>query len=149
VDVALTVIVVGFGSVGGGPPVKVADSVLTTPAISPDEKLIAFGHESSATNKPRWGIFSLADGSLQKESDLSNNADSISWSRDGKSLIYELHSAEEQTLWSRPITGGDPKLIMNLGSVEVPHVDWSSDGKTIVFVRRKLNNDLILIDLPR
>jgi hypothetical protein len=38
---------------------------------------------------------------------------------------------------------------MNLGSVEVPHVDWSSDGKTIVFVRRKLNNDLILIDLPR
>lgn len=133
----------------GGPAVRIAGSVFTILAISPDEKLVAFKHENSASGKPRWGIFSFNDGSLQKEIDLPMNAVGISWSRDGKSLIYELVSQTGQSLWSQPMSGGDPRMIMDLGSVEVPRVDWSKDGKKIVFLRRKVKADLVLIDVPR
>ena len=134
---------------GGGPAVRIADSILTVPAISPDEKSIAFEHESSASEKPRWGVFSFNDGSLQHEIDLPKNATGISWSRDGKSLIYELQSSAGQSLWSQPISGQDPWMIVDIGSVEVPNVDWSKDGKRIVFLRRKLKADLVLIDAQR
>jgi Tol biopolymer transport system component len=119
------------------------------PVISPDEKSIAFEHESTASGKSRWGVFSFDDGSLQKEIDLPMSALAISWSGDGKSLIYELRSPTGQSLWSQPISGENPRMITDLGSVEVPRVDWSKDGKKIVFLRRKVKADLVLIDALR
>jgi len=134
---------------GGGTAFKIADSVRTfgpvSLLISPDGKWIASQRLSPVVDQQRWGIFSFQDGTLLKDIDLPKNS-LVSWSRDGKSLIYVPQPGETQALWSQPITGQALKMIMNLGLSDVYSIDWSKDGKKIVLLRRIVRNDLVLID---
>ena len=135
---------------GGGTAVKVADSVQTadreSPLVSPDGKWIAFQHISPADNQKRWGIFSFENGSLRREVDLAKDSHTVSWSLDGRSLIYLSFTGNTRKLWSQPLTGKSSKMIMDFGLSDVNFVDWSKDGKKIVFVRKTDKRDLVLIE---
>jgi len=134
----------------GGAAVKIADTVQssnqTALLFSPDGKWIAFPHFSSVDHKKRWGIFSFENGSLRKDLDLAEDCRSISWSHDGKSLIYLSEVGNTRELISQPITGPAPKMILDFGLPDVNFVDWSKDGKKILFVRKTEKRDLVLIE---
>lgn len=136
--------------ISGGTATKFADSVNSRrgawPLFSPDGKLITFEHFDPSNHQRRWGIFSFEDGTLRKELDLPQNGGGFSWSRDGKSLIYIQSDKNGQALWSQPITGETPRMIMSLGSDPVGFSDWSKDGKRILFTRIRVKRDLVLID---
>jgi Tol biopolymer transport system component/DNA-binding winged helix-turn-helix (wHTH) protein len=135
---------------GGGTAVKVADSVQTadreTPLVSPDGKWIAFQHISATDHQKRWGIFSFENGSLWKEVDLAKDAHSVSWSHDGKSLKYLSEVGNTMQLISQPITGKPSRMILDFDLPDVQFVDWSKDGKKILFVRKTEKHDLVLIE---
>ena len=130
----------------GGTAVKISDSSFTSPRISPDGKLLTFEHEASANHELRWGIFRLEDGLLLRDVELEKGCEDVLWSRDGKSLIYYSKISRPQILWIQPITGQSPKILMDLGSTDVPHLDLSHDGKKILMVRRNLKTDLALLE---
>jgi len=112
--------------------------------ISPDGKFIAVEHMSPVSHRQRRGIVSFQDGSLQEELDLPEHCLAVSWSHDGKSLVYLLNHRE---LWSQAIKGQDPKMIMDLASAgEVYGFDWSRDGTKMVLLSRTVKTDMVLID---
>jgi Tol biopolymer transport system component/DNA-binding winged helix-turn-helix (wHTH) protein len=137
----------------GGTAIKIGDSAQTSdresPLVSPDGKWVAFQHVSLVDHQKRWGIFSFENGSLRREVDLAKDAHSVSWSLDGESLIYLSMSGNTRKLWSQPITGEPSKMIMDFGLSDVNFVDWSKDGKKIVFVRKTDKRDLVLIEEAR
>jgi Tol biopolymer transport system component/DNA-binding winged helix-turn-helix (wHTH) protein len=130
----------------GGTAVKIAESILSGPCISPDGKQIAIEHENPTSHKLRWGVFNFEDGSFLSDIEIPGNPTRVSWSRDGKSLINFEKQPKSQALWSWPITGEPPRMIVDLGPSDVAHYDWSRDGKQILLVRRNLKVDLVLID---
>jgi Tol biopolymer transport system component/DNA-binding winged helix-turn-helix (wHTH) protein len=129
----------------GGTAVRIADSVRAIPRvgtlISPDGKSIALPHVSSLTHKMRWEIVSFDDGSLREELDLPEVCYAVSWSPDGKSLVY---LPNHQELWSQAIKGKATKMIANLGP-DVYDFSWSQDSTKIVFLRRAVKNSMVLI----
>jgi Tol biopolymer transport system component/DNA-binding winged helix-turn-helix (wHTH) protein len=130
----------------GGTAVKIGDSSFTSPRISPDGKLLTFEHETSANHELRWGIFRLEDGSLLRDVKLEKDYELVFWSSDDKSLIYYSNYSRPQILWIQPITGQSSKMLIDLGSTDVPHLDLSHDGKKILMVRRNSKTDLALLE---
>ena len=130
----------------GGTAVKIGDSTFTRPRISPDGKLVIFEHEALANHELKWGIFRLDDGSLLRDVELEKDCEQVFWSHDGKSLIYYSRNPRPQNLWIQPITGQSSKILVDLGSTDVPHLDLSRDGKKILMVRRILKTDLALLE---
>jgi len=132
----------------GGAAIRITGSVRAeagvAPVISPDGKFIAVEHMSPVSHRQRRGIVSFQDGSLQEELDLPEHCLAVSWSHDGKSLVYLLNHRE---LWSQAINGHKPKMIMDLASAgEVYGFDWSRDGTKMVLLSRTVKTDMVLID---
>lgn len=130
----------------GGAASRIVDSVETEPAISPDEKFLAFEHVSPLDRRQRWAIVSFDTGALQKEIDLPVDVTKVAWSHNARSLIFlAWQDGEPESLWAQPISGGLPAKLGDLGITDVPASLWSSDGRRVVYLRRKLNVHLVLI----
>jgi Tol biopolymer transport system component/DNA-binding winged helix-turn-helix (wHTH) protein len=130
----------------GGTAIRIADSIRTPPRvgplISPDGKSIALPHLPSLTHHQQWEIVSFDDGSLREELDLPETCYAVSWSPDGKSLVY---LPNHQELWSQAIKGKATKMIANLGPGEAYDFNWSQDNTKMVFLRRAVKTSMVLI----
>ena len=112
------------------------------PAISPDEKSVAFTADHSGT-KQIW-IRLLAGGPpLQITKDAGIHLEPR-WSRDSAYLFYYVppwHGEVQGALWQVPALGGLPREICaSLSTADVSH-----DGKRLVFFR--LNQEQKLVEL--
>ena len=123
-----------------GPPVELAGVGGMSFVFSPDVKLFAY-----RTDEGEVEIRSLNDGSLVRTMAAPANPYDLHWNGDGKSLTYSTHAGPSEQFWSQPVAGGPPTLIGEPLPNDVFGVDWSRDGKRIVYLRREIKVDLALI----
>jgi serine/threonine protein kinase len=101
----------------------------SSPAISPDGKLIAF--RSDRDGKSRIWLKQLAGGN---EVVLSSGPDDYPrFSMDGSTIFFIRTQSANTTLFRIPVLGGEERKILD----DVQTADPSPDGKKIAFIRWK------------
>jgi len=95
------------GQALGGPPLAIG------PRVSPDGHTLAFqamtdGQLQVAIMKPESGNWTV----LTHQKDLGELL-SIAWSRDGSKLYFDRHSDSPRGVFSVPVLGGEPRLVLD------------------------------------
>jgi DNA-binding beta-propeller fold protein YncE len=95
------------GQALGGPPLAIG------PRVSPDGHTLAFqamtdGQLQVAIMKPESGNWTV----LTHQKDLGELV-SIDWSRDGSKLYFDRHSDSPRGVFSVPVLGGEPRLVLD------------------------------------
>jgi serine/threonine protein kinase len=100
----------------------------TSPAVSPDGKLIAFVSARDGTR--RIWLKQLADGT---EAPVTAGPDDSAprFSPDGSALLFTRSTSGASALYRVGVVGGDPRRLIDDGF----DGDWSPDGSRIVFIR--------------
>jgi eukaryotic-like serine/threonine-protein kinase len=106
----------------------------TSPAASPDGKLIAY--VSSRDGARRIWLKQLADGT---EAPMTSGPGDSSprFARDGASLLFTRTSGSFSALYRVPVVGGEPRKLLD----NAFDGDWSPDGKQIAFIRNRIAAD--------
>jgi DNA-binding winged helix-turn-helix (wHTH) protein/Tol biopolymer transport system component len=134
---------------GQSGPVQIAASPETIPAISPDGTLIAHEQTNPANRQKCAAIRSFEDGSLQKVLPLPPGVDNLKWRRDGRTLTFVTHQNGSARIWSLPLSGGAPAIIVRDLPNDMRGMDWAWDGTRIAYLRRHLKVDLVRLEGTR
>jgi Tol biopolymer transport system component/DNA-binding winged helix-turn-helix (wHTH) protein len=125
---------------GPASAVKLADAGASDLTISPDSRRFAYRSDTGEVE-----VRSLEDGSLVRTMPAPADPSALRWTGDGKSLTYLCHTGSAVQFWSQAIAGGPPvRLDASLPS-DVRYLDWSSDRRRMVYLRREIRVDLALI----
>jgi Tol biopolymer transport system component/DNA-binding winged helix-turn-helix (wHTH) protein len=133
----------------GGEPTRLTDSNSHYPAISPDGLRIAYlQRDESATDRYRIVVIPSGGGQPEKTFDVAQVLELsayIRWFPDGQSVTYAAARDGFYNIWMQPLSGGPAKQVSDFKIEGRLALDWSRDGKQLVFVRRLWTNDLVLM----
>ncbi|WP_299289902.1 S41 family peptidase [uncultured Mucilaginibacter sp.] len=121
------------------------------PIFSPDGKMLAFvrdGKELHVLNLQTHQEKVVAKGYLGRPPFTTTG--SISWSPDGSWLAYGAYGAKTfYNVYVVPVAGGESKAVSFLANTFGGDVNWSNDGKYILFntSQRTENGNVARIDL--
>ena len=139
-------------SINGGSPVQLTDSPSLNPALSPDGKLLAYGHlaeQPGSQPRPQLIIIPFAGGPAVKTIDLPTTVNpdrgSFQWTADGHAICFVDTRTNAPNLWAQPIDGGPPKQLTNFKSEFIHRFALSRDGKQIALSRGIQTSDIVLI----
>jgi Tol biopolymer transport system component len=132
-------------SVDGGPAVALTDRIAGPPVISPDGKYIACLYREVSLPAPKLAVIPISGGGPEKLLDLQSPAAALRWSSDGKGLTYARTVAGVANIWNQPITGAAPQQLTHFTSDLLFSVDWSRDGKWLVYSQGRRTRDVILL----
>jgi serine/threonine protein kinase len=132
---------------GGPPPQAVAqNTVVETPRISPDGKLLAYlAMPATMSSSTVLTVVPAAGGSPLYSFDVPMGAFEIHWAPDGKALDYRLTRGGASNIWRQPLAGGSPNQITNFKSDLIFCFAWSRDGKQLALARGTVSSDVVLI----
>jgi len=124
----------------------------SSPAVSPDGKLIAAFYLDEKPNSPfRIMVIPFEGGAALKTFDLPPTVDirgSVRWTPDGRAITY-IDTRGTPNLWSQPLDGGPPKQLTNWKADPIPAFDWSRDGKWLAYAVGSMTSDVVLINDAR
>ena len=129
----------------GGAPTRLGESYETTPAVSPDGRLVAYEYTDKAVKRTKLCVQSLEGGSITTIADSDVGFSNIRWTLDGKAIAYVSNSEGRTNIWAQPVAGGPPKKLTDFKTEWLMRFDWSRDGKQLICVRGRLTSDLFLI----
>ena len=135
--------------VDGGPPVRLVDSVSSSPVWSPDGRLILYSGASRARQVPLRAV--SADGRPYPVPSLTVDriGDSYRFLPDGKRVVVKLGGFRGQDFWMVDLDSGTRRRLTSLKPGDLVHrFDLSLDGRRIYFERVRDNSDVVLIELP-
>ncbi len=106
----------------------------TEPAFSPDGSRVAFRRESFVPGSS--GLYVKRVGGEELAQLTNDRGDCCPvWSPDGRSLAFSRFSDHERTIYEVPVAGGELHRLFSSGlGPKRGELDWSPDGKSIVFV---------------
>ena len=113
-------------------------------SLSPDEKSIAVIVKDDQTKKYKVQIQSLETGDIRKTFDF-NVTRQLSWTRDGKALVYISTKDNADELILQPLDGTPPKVLSNSRGERISAFDWTFDSSKLLIVRSKFTADAFLI----
>ncbi|CAN5870090.1 hypothetical protein BH18ACI4_BH18ACI4_12730 [soil metagenome] len=136
-------------SIYGGDPVQLVQQTSAWPAVSPDGKLFACGYHDDDPNSPfHLAVFPIAGGQPAKLFDITSNTKfgpGLSWTSDGRALLYVDTREGVSNIWSQAIDGGPPKQLTNFKSHLISRFALSPDGRQLVMARGSQTRDVVLI----
>ena len=135
--------------VGGGPPVRLVDSVSSNPVWSPDGTFILYSGTPRARSVPLKAV--TPDGLPHPLPPLTVDrvGDSYRFLPNGKELVVKLGGFRRQDFWLFDVaTGHQRRLTALRPGASLQRFDVSPDGKRILFERVQENSDIVLIELP-
>jgi Tol biopolymer transport system component len=68
----------------------------------------------------------------------------VSWSSDGRSLVYVDTSGGVSNLWAQPLEGGKPVQLTDFKSDRIYWFDLSRDGRQLALTRGNESTDVVL-----
>src|SRR5262245_5234567 len=140
-------------SISGGDPLQLTsnDKPASTPAISPDGKLLSY-FGMNKQNQPALTIIpfvgSFVREAISKTIDLPPsvkvNINHV-WAPDGSAIIYRQNIGEVSNLWKRPLDGGAPTQLTDFKSGGIGWFALSRDGKQLALSRGIPGGEVVLI----
>ncbi len=128
----------------GGAPVRIAERTSGDFAISPDSKLIAYFHWSTATETTAlfFRVDPLEGGEplIREQASLERG---VEWTPDGD-LTLAVMTDGVPNLFRRPLSGGEPVQLTRFTSGGIRSFAWMPDGRLLV-VRTEDRADFILV----
>lgn len=136
----------------GGEPIQLTQKLSNWSAISPDGKMIAcLTRGENHTDPMMLTVFAAETGEFLKTFDFSGDASpsllpTLRWTADGKSIAYIDTVDGISNIYSQAFSGGEPKKLTDFSADRIFSFDFSGDGKSVVFARGVLRNNLVLIE---
>jgi serine/threonine protein kinase len=133
-------------SIDGGNSTQLTDKPADRAAISPDGKYIACGYQAEPNSARKIAVISIDGGAPVKLFEVSPTASvrPLSWSSDGRSLIYVDTSGGVSNLWAQPLEGGKPVQLTDFKSDRIYSFDFSRDGRQLALTRGNESTDVVL-----
>ena len=132
----------------GGDPIPITHEKSFGPSISPDGKLIVIGFLDEELLRGRVAIIPFEGGQPIKILDIPRLSDitpRITWSADGRGLIYVDVRNGVSNLWVEPLEGGEPNQLTQFTSDQIFNYAWSGDGKQLAVARGTVTSDVVLL----
>jgi hypothetical protein len=68
----------------------------------------------------------------------------VSFTRDGKGVVYPVREGDVDNLWLQHLDGTPGKQITDFKSELIRDFDWSFDGKQLAVIRGHRDSDVVL-----
>jgi eukaryotic-like serine/threonine-protein kinase len=145
---------------GSGKPELVPRSLVprTVPAgtglsLSPDGKFLAYMVATVTTAEdpyPQYKVAFLnllsADAAPQLiDADERISTIGLSFTPDGKAVVYPIGESGVDNLWVQPIDGAQGKQLTSFTAEQIFAFHWSPDGKSLGLLRGHTDSDVVLI----
>jgi Tol biopolymer transport system component len=139
-------------SIDGGTPTELAQGSVTSPVVSPDGALIAYGRSEGHGTDARWKfvVQRVGGGPPVRVMELppTHNWEKLGWIPGGGALSYVHNTTgNTQNLYMLPLAGGTPVQLTHfdsdLGSIAA--YAWSPDGKKLAITRARYNDSDVVI----
>ena len=135
--------------IDGGTARKVSD---VAPAgffdVSPDGKTLAVGTiDHAAGHEEKIALVATDSGTVEKTLSFQKPRVTglIRFSRDGKSVVYDVRENGVDNLWQQPLDGSAGKFLTALKSEHIWDYHWSPDGSRLALVRGHTDSDVVLL----
>ncbi|MDX6497114.1 MAG: eukaryotic-like serine/threonine-protein kinase [Blastocatellia bacterium] len=141
----------GKVSIDGGKPIQLSDKAAAMPAVSPDNKFVAYLYPDSEDGfapANRLGIISIDGGEPSKTFSIQGSGTittTLHWSTDGNLLLYTINANNVTNIWGQPLDGSAPKQITDFKDSLMLGFAYSHDGKQLACSRGILLRDAVLI----
>lgn len=138
--------------VDGGDPVRLTDTRVIRPVVSPDGKMIAYHYLDPAAQGSRWsvGLISIEGGPLIKRFDLPTTVMPaerlIRWAPSGAAIAFPNSAGGHSDIWLQPLDGRPSRQLTDFQAERIIAFDWSADASSLAIVRGVETSDVILID---
>ncbi|HTH38901.1 MAG TPA: winged helix-turn-helix domain-containing protein [Pyrinomonadaceae bacterium] len=130
----------------GGASTQLSDKRCRNVSISPDGK--QFAHFARSGEDLVAVVKKFPAGEVIKEFSVPDGyfaGSALSWSKDGRSLIYAAHDGNTiGNLWQQELSGGPPVKITNYSSDEIFYFATSPDGLSLALVRGSWKHEVVL-----
>jgi len=131
----------------GGQPIQLTETRARGPAVSSDGKMIAYYYLDPEALRWRIGVVSSEGGPPLKRFDFPPTLTwrFVRWSPDRQSIAYASNPGGLSDIWVQPLNGDQPKRLTDLKAEQIIAFDWSSDGRSLAFIRNVETSDVVLI----
>jgi Tol biopolymer transport system component len=122
--------------------------------VSPDGKYLACIVTLTPTNGATSGVQKIAlvplDAGAEPQTRMIDPDPRVkghlSFTSDGKALIYSVLENGVENLWMQPLDGSPGRQITNFTSEVIDAVHLSPDGKSIGMIRSQTESDVVLLN---
>ncbi|HTZ47307.1 MAG TPA: protein kinase [Verrucomicrobiae bacterium] len=142
-------------STAGGPPQKAFElPAFSRITVSPDGKTAAFVTQKPGDPKEKLALISVDSSQPARlleferpraEFAFSYTIGPISFSPDGKAIVYPIRNGETDNLWWQPLDGSAGKQVTDFTSERIRDFDYSFDGKQLAILCAHREADVVLI----
>ncbi len=133
-------------SIDGGTPETVNSEPSSGYDLSRDGKFVAQLDVRELDHKLVLNIFSIADKKLTYHDIDLRASDPISFSPDGKSIVYTVRENGVDNLWEEPLSGGSSfRQLTHFTSERIARFEFSADGSQIAIERAHTESDAVLL----
>jgi Tol biopolymer transport system component len=129
-------------SLDGGEVTQLNDKTVTSPAISPDGKLIACYYRDQPNQPSKLSVIPATGGEPTRVFDVNEpvgGGPKLRWTPDGRNITFR----NNRNLWNQPLDGGKPVKLGDFKG-DIFQFDWSRDGN-LVFSVLETDSDVVLI----
>ena len=131
--------------IDGGAALQLTRLASTNPALSPDGTHVAFRHRADPSTEGTLGVLRLSDGVLVDDRAFTPPATSreLQWTAGG--ITYVSAVGGVSNIWVQPLNGDPPSQRTQFTSGGILRHGWSATGRSVIYARGNINNDLVLI----
>ena len=132
----------------GGQPVQITNKYSSSPAISPDGKLIACYYLDERTGTQTIAVIPFAGGEPLKRFEappIDAATYPVQWTHDGHALTYIVNRGGVSNIWIQPVDDSPARQLTDFKSDRIFSFDWSRDGKWLALSRGPEQRDVVLM----
>jgi eukaryotic-like serine/threonine-protein kinase len=133
-------------SIDGGNPETVNSEPSADYNLSRDGKYLAQLDVRELDHKLVLNVFDIADKKLAYHDIDMRASEPMSFSPDGKSIVYTVRENGTDNLWEQPLSGGSAfKQLTHFTSERIARFVFSADGSQIAIERAHTESDAVLL----
>lgn len=123
-----------------------SERFLTSPAFSPDGSSVAVVAGPNQLIGDLY-VVSIGTGVARRLTSEGRQIESVTWTPDGRDLVFSSKREGPFNLWRMPATGGRPESVLQMG-LDAVAVHFSKTGHKLIFLRNSWDTNLWRVDGP-